>query len=88
MHVFIEIIRDSDAECPFDEYSERLAVFHRRYRGTHSFASPEEARRWAREEGWKVFPVYAYIHSGVILKASESGNPSTIPGTAGSSGFC
>jgi len=49
--VQIEIKHDPDAECPFDPCEERLVVFHPRYRGTHSFASPEEARRWAREEG-------------------------------------
>ncbi|ADH65334.1 conserved hypothetical protein (plasmid) [Allomeiothermus silvanus DSM 9946] len=83
MHVSIEIVRDSDTECPFDPHAERLVVFHRRYRGTHSFASPEEARRWAKEEGWKVFPVYAYIHSGVVLRASEEGNPFSDPWDSG-----
>lgn len=83
MNVSIEIIRDSDAGCPLDPYSERLTVFHHRYRGTHSFSSPEEAQRWAKKEGWKVFPVYAYIHSGIRLRASETGNPFQDPWDSG-----
>jgi hypothetical protein len=83
MRVSIEISRDPDAECPFDLYEERLVVFHPRYRGTHSFSSPEEALRWAKVEGWKAFPVYAYIHSGIVLRASEGGNPFHDPWDSG-----
>lgn len=83
MQIEIEFAQDPDTPCPFDPYEERLVVFHRRYRGTHSFASPEEARRWAKEEGWKVFPVYAHIHSGVVLRASEGGNPFNDPWDSG-----
>lgn len=83
MQIEIEFSRDPDAECPFEPGSERLAVFHRKYRGTHRFPTPEAARAWAKEEGWKVFPVYAYIHSGIILKASETGNPFSDPWDSG-----
>ena len=83
INIQIEIKHDPDAECPFDPCEERLVVFHPRYRGTHSFASPEEARRWARKEGWKVFPVYAHIHGRIALQASEEGNPFNDPWDSG-----
>lgn len=57
-------------------------ILHR-YRGTHSFASTEEARRWAKKEGWKVFPVYAHIHGKIDLRASEEGNPFSDPWDSG-----
>jgi hypothetical protein len=83
MQIEIEFAQDPDTPCPFDPYEERLVVFHRRYRGTHDFPTPEAARAWAKEEGWKVFPVYAYIHGRIALRASEEGNPFNDPWDSG-----
>lgn len=83
MRIEIEFSRDPDAECPFDPCEERLVVFHPRYQGTHRFPSPEEALAWAKREGWKAFPVYAYIHSGIRIRASEGENPFTDPWDSG-----
>lgn len=83
VNIEIEISRDPDTDCPFEPDEERLVIFHPRYRNTQGFASIHDAARWAKEEGWKVFPVYAYIHGRIALRASEGGNPFTDPWDSG-----
>lgn len=87
----ISIIHDEDPQCPWELKSKHreddavmFVIWHRRYTlHEHDFERPEDAREWAEKNGWDVFPLYLYDHSG----CAWSTTPFSCPWDSGQAGY-
>lgn len=91
----IEVCYDTDAGSP-DEWGDDdcfLVYDHRQFSVKRKGFDPEDILDHCNEnkrmfyDGYYVFPLYAYIHSGVSLSLGRSGYPFTCPWDTSMSGF-
>ena len=75
----IKIIQDEDAASPeeWDDSVVFIAAFHQRncWIVRDNLRSPEDLESYDWEKTHHVFPLYAYIHSGVVLSLGDFADP-------------
>lgn len=91
----IEFRYDEDAQSPDDWGNDDafLVYDHRQFYVERKGFAPEDIYEAISEgkkiyEGYYVFPVYAYIHSGVALSLGNNSYPFTCPWDTSMKGFC
>lgn len=92
----LELHHDSDVECPIVGQDESNAIIiaiwqkNSRIAGMNPFAEPLDALRHAKAEGYDVFKIRGYIHSGVAYSCDPLAAfryPFTCPWDSGFAGF-
>lgn len=92
----IELHYDSDVECPIDCQDETssviIAIWQRNstIAGLNPFSTPHDALRHAAANGYEVFKIRGYIHSGVAYSADPLAAfryPFNCPFDSGFAGF-
>lgn len=72
---YVGVGSDSDVENPFEEDEDVvIATFHPHYKNNSEFGSMDELREYISENGGRIYPVEAYIHSGIALALRDEGN--------------
>ena len=69
----LSLSRDDDTEDPLS-YDDAifLVSYTRNYGSNHGYTDREDLFEEAKQKGWMLFPVYAYIHSGITFSVDSS----------------